>query len=186
MSKKKNYKECNTTPFETGIRGFQNIAKYYMYYAPNIDSAQSQKCLSDSDADKLFDKMLRQTGLNQKAKVIKKVQKTSFNAFSLNEEKLDFENSCMIIDQYNSENRLHALLRHIRNAFAHGNIYVWRKKRGNYIFFVDYDKKKDKVTARIMVSENILKLWKAIIEEQLEIENETLEEIQESDLLTIH
>ncbi|MBR0414261.1 MAG: hypothetical protein IJI67_04230 [Clostridia bacterium] len=186
MSKKKNYKECNTTPFETGIRGFQNIAKYYMYYAPNIDSAQSQTCLSDSDADKLFDKMVKQTGLKQKVKVIKRVQKTSFNDFSLNEEKMDFENSCMVIDRYKNENKLHALLRHIRNAFAHGNIYVWRKKKGNYIFFVDYDKSKNKDTARIMVSENILKLWKAIIEEQLEIEKKTLEEKQESDLLTVH
>lgn len=38
MSKKKRYQELKTTPFETGIRNFPSVAKFFMYYAPGIDA----------------------------------------------------------------------------------------------------------------------------------------------------
>ena len=42
MAKQKDYREVLTTPFETGIKNFTSVAKYFLYYSPCIDSAQSQ------------------------------------------------------------------------------------------------------------------------------------------------
>lgn len=59
MGRKKDYHECLTTPFETGIQNFPSVAKYFMYYAPNIDSAQSNGKILGERADSLMDAMLK-------------------------------------------------------------------------------------------------------------------------------
>ena len=151
MAKKKNYKECITTPFETGIRNFSSVAKYFLYYAPNIDSAQSSGIIEKETSDRLVKSMLYKTGMTNKSKILKKIQPKSWNSFGLEQDIIDFENLCMVLDKYSNETDFHAILRHLRNALAHGYIYVWKKKKGNYIFLVDYDAKKNKVTAKIMV-----------------------------------
>ena len=70
-----------------------------------------------------------------------------------------------------NETYLNALLRHIRNSLAHGNLYVWKKKRGDFIFMIDYDDKKKKITAKIMISSIILDQWKTILESEVLQEN---------------
>ena len=169
MAKKKEYTECLTTPFETGIRNFTAIAKYFIYYAPNIDSAQSVGRIEGDSAAQLVQLMLDQTGLLHKSKILKKIQPKSWAAFELDQSQVDFEKPCMVVDKYSTETDFHALLRHIRNAFAHGYIYVWRKKKGDFVFLMDYDSKKNKVTAKMMVSMAILEQWKALIENQIAI-----------------
>lgn len=169
MGKKKDYTKCLSTPFETGIRNFTSIAKYFLYYAPTIDSAQSTGDISEETANHLMISMLEQAGITDKSKILKKIQPRSWAFCKLNENFLDFENSCMILDKYSTETDLHALLRHIRNALAHGYIYVWKKRNGNYIFLVDRDPKKQKDTAKILISMNILERWKALIENEIAI-----------------
>lgn len=167
MAKKKNYTECLTTPFETGIRNFTSVAKYFLYYAPDIDSAQSTGRIEGALAEQLVQAMLDQTGLTDRSKFLKKIQPKSWVAFGLEQDTIDFEKSCMVLDKYGSETDFHALLRHIRNAFAHGYVYVWKKKKGSFVFLVDYDPKKNKATAKMMVSMAILEIWKALIENQI-------------------
>ena len=169
MAKEKNYRECITTPFETGIRNFSAVAKYFLYYAPDIDSAQTVGKIEADDADQLVCTMLNETGMASNSKILKKIQPKSWTSFGLDQEKLDFEKACMVIDKYSTETDLHALLRHIRNALAHGYVYVWKKKKGNFVFLVDFDAKKNKPTAKIMVSMEILERWKALIENHIAI-----------------
>ena len=169
MAKKKNYKECLTTPFETGIRNFSSVAKYFLYYAPNIDSAQTIGVIEGEHADNLFQAMIEQSNLSRKCKVLKKIQPSSWAGLELDTDELDFEDSRLLFDKYSNENNLHALLRHLRNALAHGCVYVWKKKTGNFIFLVDFDSGKKKVTAKIMVTMGILEQWKALIENQIAI-----------------
>ena len=40
--KKKNYSKYLSTPLKTGIRGFNDLANYYLYCAPNIDCIHSK------------------------------------------------------------------------------------------------------------------------------------------------
>mgnify|MGYP004540072343 CR=1 FL=1 len=169
MAKKKNYHECLTTPFKTGIRNFTSIANYFLYYAPNIDSAQSSGKVSEKRADVLIQSMIDQAGLKNRTKILKKIQPHSWNFCGLDKDILDFENSCFVIDKYGSESNFQALIRHLRNALAHGYIYVWKKEKGNYIFFADFDQKKKKFTAKILVSMKIMECWKALIENEIAI-----------------
>ena len=67
-----------------------------------------------------------------------------------------------------TETELASLLRHIRNAFAHGYLYVWRKRKGTYIVLVDFDSSM-KNTAMIIVTDKILEDWKAILENEIPI-----------------
>lgn len=103
----------------------------------------------------------------QKYKIVKRLKPQVWKDYQLDDDELDFEISRFTCDQYSTESELHAVLRHLRNALAHGYIYVWKKKKGNYIFLTDYDKTKGKVTAKMMLSMNILEEWRAILEEQI-------------------
>lgn len=170
MAKQKDYREVLTTPFETGIKNFTSVAKYFLYYSPCIDSAQSQGELDEKQSDEVYERMLASTQLKSKTRVLKKIQKTSWKISSLDGFCLDFEDSRMMFDQYSKETELHALLRHIRNAMAHGYLYVWRKKgKGDYVLLVDYDSGKRKETAKILVTMKILEQWKAILENTIAI-----------------
>ena len=169
MSIKKDYKIFLTTPFETGIRNFSTVAKYFLYYAPNISSAQSIGKVEEEKAESLFRSLLNETELKNKCKVLKKIQPSSWHSFEFDVDELDFENSRMIFDKYSTETDFQALLRHLRNSIAHGYLYVWKKKTGNFVFFIDFDSNKKKITAKIMVSMSILEKWKALIENQIAI-----------------
>lgn len=172
MAKKIDYHERLTTPFETGIRNFTTIARYFMYYAPNIESCHSIGRIEGDNATNIINTIKSQ--MNNKAKILKKIQPTSWSELDFDTDIVDFEYSRMLFDIMNNESELTALLRHLRNALAHGYIYVWRKeKKGDYILFVDYEKKKankpQKVTAKIMVSMTILQSWKAILDNEIAI-----------------
>lgn len=169
MAKQKDYREVLTTPFETGIKNFTSIAKYFLYYAPCIDSAQSQGMLDEQQSAEILDQMLDSTQLKSKTRILKSIQKKSWEKSSLAGYCLDFEDSRMLFDQYRKENELHALLRHIRNALAHGYLYVWRKKKNSYVLLVDFDSGKKKTTAKIMITITILEKWKSILENTIAI-----------------
>ena len=87
MAKEKNYKECITTPFETGIRNFSAVAKYFLYYAPDIDSAQTTGRIEGDTANRLVCTMLDHTGMASNSKILKKVQPKSWTSFGLDQEK---------------------------------------------------------------------------------------------------
>lgn len=172
MAKKKNYRERLTTPFETGIRNFTEVAKYFMYYAPEIDSAQSAGGLSQDTAQNTLTAMIEKANLHGKSVFQQRIKSASWKKVNLEDDELDFENPRFLCDRYSNETELHALLRHIRNALAHGYIYVWRKKgKDNYIFVVDMNAprngKVSKITAKLMLSYTILEKWKAILENQI-------------------
>lgn len=165
--RRKNYHECFTTPFKTGISNFNSVADFFLYYAPNIDSPHSSGVIEGAQADSLYKCMLKETDMRSKSSCIQRIQPNSWKKLELDEDVLDFETPRMVFHRFRDESELRALSRHLRNALAHGFIYVWKKKSGNYIFFVDKDSKKEKITAKIMVSMKILETWKALIEGQV-------------------
>lgn len=169
MAKKVNYMTKNVDPFSTGIRNFTNVFKYFLYYAPNIDSCQSIGRITGETADNVLTDMLNRTNMNnnKKTRFLKSIRKQSWGKSDFDTDIIDFESPRLLCQRYNSENELTALLRHIRNAFAHGYIYVVNNKRGHYIMLVDYDSKKTQNTAKIIVSMTILETWKAILENHI-------------------
>ena len=100
--------------------------------------------------------MLKKAGMDRSSRFLKRLQEPSWKKDDLDGTELDFDNQRMLCDTYCTENELHALLRHIRNSFAHGYVYVWKKKSCNKVFLIDYDSGRHKPTAKIMVSMPIL------------------------------
>lgn len=170
MPKKKNYKTVLVSPFKTGIVRFNDILEFYMYKSPCIDSAQSMGTFLDDDAKATYKEMLRVTGLESKFKWQKQPRKGSWKKVDLEDDCIDFEQSRALFEKFNNESELQALLRHVRNSFAHGLVYVWKKKTGNFIMLVDYDSKKHKITAKILISDKILNSWKRVIEKNIKKE----------------
>lgn len=162
MAKKKKYKECLVTPYSTGIGHFTELAEYFQYNVPGMDSAQSSGKIDDDAA--AFDEILTSTGLINKGRILKSINAFSWKKDGLDSEELDFEDSKFLCHKRKNETDLHALLRHIRNSLAHGYLYVWRKKSGDYIYLIDIDVKKKQTSAKIMVSKNILEQWRKILQ----------------------
>ena len=165
MARKKDYRTLNTTPLNTGIKNFTEVLKFYLYYAPNIDSCQSNGRIEGNNAVKILKKMLLQSNMQDKTKFLKKIQNASWGKLDFDTDEIDFEKPRMLCNKYSNEEDLSALLRHIRNALAHGYIYIWKKSSGKYILLIDFDKNKNKCTAKILVS--ILESWKAILENEI-------------------
>lgn len=167
MPRKKNYKECLVSPLKSTIRNFNSIVNFYMYYAPNINSAQSRGRIENQEASRVLKKMLSKTNMDKTTRFLKIIQPQSWVKANLESDVIDFESLRILCNKMKNETELTALLRHIRNAFAHGYIYVWKKKRGTYVILVDFDRQKNKRTAMILVTYNILEQWKAILENEM-------------------
>lgn len=108
--------------------------------------------------------MIAQTSMEKNYKIIQKIKVNHWKEMELGESKLDFEKPRFVCDYYPKEAKLNALLRHIRNSFAHGSLYVWKKGKGNFILLIDYDKKGKKPTAKIIVSDKILEKWMNVLQ----------------------
>ncbi len=180
MAKKRDYRPLLTTPYETGIRDFTSITRFFQYHAPCIDSAQSPGVFSDTDSNLILSEMLSSVGIKNTTRIMKSIKPASWAKDDLDGFEIDFETSKILCDKYNNETDLHALLRHIRNALAHGYLYVWRKRtkssREDYFLLIDFDSNKHRPTAKLVLTMSILKRWKSIIENHnnLIIQPETL------------
>ena len=160
------YKKYLCVPTKSGVRNFNSILSYFMYYAPYIDSAHCKHILSEKDAKEAYDKIMKKSDIGKYTKIIKRVRQDSYKKFDLEGDKICLECNRMIFDKYSNEIELQALLRHIRNSLAHGFVYIYRnkKKKSVHIFLQDYDSNKKKITAKIVVDFSLLNDWKAIIE----------------------
>ena len=167
MARKKDYRELLKTPFDSGVRNFTGIAKYFLYFAPSIDSAHSAGILDNARSDEVLTRMLDHSSMTEKTRILQRIQQASWRNSQFDDYVIDFEESRILCDRYKTENELHALLRHIRNALAHGYIYVWKKKNGNYILLIDFDSGKNKTTAKILVTPSIMEQWKAELENEI-------------------
>lgn len=181
MASVKNYKELLTTPLDARIRNFPRLAQFYLYYAPNIDSAQSMHRIEGADAEAVFNTMIEEANLSKTYKLVEKVSDSVWKSNQLEDDVMNFEPARFTCDRYSrrrskeserpsKESELNAVLRHIRNAFAHGHIYVWRKKEKKYVFLTDYDSRKKKITAKMVLTVEILEKWKTILENYCETE----------------
>ena len=155
-----------TTPFDTHIRNFTAIAKYFLYYAPNIDSAHSPGKLSDEDAEQILVQMKNHADMRKSFDFLKSVKSSSWTSRGLEGTSLCFECSRMLCSQTAKEDQLTCLLRHIRNSFAHGRVYVLsRKGKSTLLMLEDLNAdKKRSLSARIVIPYKVLEEWKAILE----------------------
>ncbi len=156
------------SPFESGVRNFNTISKYFMYYAPNIECRLSRGRIEAERANEVFQKMITAADMHGKYKILKKVQKVSWNELELDGDMICLQCSRMTFGQREEES-LTALLRHIRNAFAHGLVYVKKRKNKPANILLEDKNGNRRLTARIVMTIEQLEKWKAILENEVPI-----------------
>lgn len=159
--KLRNVTSYRVIPVKSGVKDFNNLVEFYLYTAPLIDSALSQGDIDEADQEDMLLKILRSVSLKNDI-FLKRIKEKSFEIRGLSGDSIDFSHQAIVCHRMSNETELHSLLRHIRNAMAHGNVSIYQKK---YVCLDDFDSEKNggKHTARIVVSVENLKLWKTIL-----------------------
>lgn len=160
-------------PGECDIGELRKLFAYYEHRAPNIESVHSP-ILARNLHTQVLKKMLHDNCsfvfCAHNAGTELELQKLGLHGNSLCARckrflcKRSGHNSKRVPEQ--KETDLECLLRHIRNAIAHGHVYIIHG--GNYIsiLFEDLNNQK-KITARIICCQPDLKRWRDILQEML-------------------
>lgn len=156
------------TPFDLATKNSSSVVKYFLYYAPNIDSKFSTGKIEGQEAIDCMNELIKKAGMNNRFKVIKEAKATSWREFELDGNVMCLECSRMTYTRKESESELTALLRHIRNSLAHGLLYCQKKGKCTSLLLEDYSRKK-KLSARIVISFKQLEDWKGVLENYISI-----------------
>ena len=159
-------KENNIIPFEIEDKELQLLFSFFLHIAPTIESNLALK--SNKKENKMWNSHIN----NWKSETYKFYPP---NSNVTNEEKfkkcnltdnvlLNHETRGFVcIKKYNYETEFECFIRHLRNAIAHG--YVYMKKQPNRIFllFEDYNKCKNKSSIILFSKSDLKKLKKDIM-----------------------
>ena len=159
----KNYTQAIISPDK--INKFQVIINFYLYHAPNIESIHRIGNYDIRKQEILLKKMLEIANIGkERGKFLEKIQKKSWENIGLYGNYIDIKIPRFIcsIGKRNGvkETQFESLLRHIRNSFVHGNVASF--KNGEIVL---WDEKENKKKSIIVITKNILRDWKACLEE---------------------
>lgn len=165
-----NLNSIKIVPFDTNM---SSLFSYFLHQAPNIESVSSCK-LPIKFHDKIFYEMLEH-------KHFVYYFQSPYKSIDdlIQQEHMTGNNICLKCRRFvcrlnrkkkNEEQRetnLECLLRHIRNAIAHGRVYCVNAGNNYYLMF---DDKNDSgvYTARIICTRADLKKWKEILQKAIE------------------
>ena len=163
MSKTSRPKEERLKPFRESIfsdNNLRDVAEYFLYQASGIDSELSSWCVDDACKEELWKAMIKGT----KDERLKFGNRNRFRLEQKQMETIAFSKCDIYCHTKNSEKELDSLLRHLRNAIAHGNTFIKRVRNNTYIAFLDYDGEK-RPSAKIATTATNLKRWRDSIED---------------------
>ena len=160
---KENISQFVVSPLETGIPNFTKLVNYFEYKAPMIDCVHSagRGASSEKQSDMLR-RMLSESDMVSCSKFLERIQKNSLELMGLDGTYICLKCPRMLCRLKEDETEFAALLRHLRNGFAHGRTYIKRMKNQTYIVIEDLDAKK-KCSAKIVVTKAILNRWYKLI-----------------------
>ena len=167
-SLKKSLQSFLITPFEDETDEMKRLFSYFLYHAPNIESAHSIKLCTTSHSD-ILKRMLE-------GRHFKYQKFCFFNAIIGDELKkgfIDGNNICLKCKRFvckkkkhekgkEMETDLECFLRHIRNAIAHGRVYCCHAGNRVHIVFED-ENQSGNLSARIVCIQADLKHWKQVL-----------------------
>lgn len=170
---KEDYTVYLVPPIDTGVRNFNGIVKYYQYHAPQIDCVHSIHRITDlSTQEAVFKELMKIANMQNRHSFVQRFQPNSLALFQLEGNVICLKCPRMVCKKGKEETELSALLRHLRNVFAHGRTYIKKTKNQTYVILEDYDtsnSKKPKLSAKIVITKAILEKWKAFLENQVEV-----------------
>ena len=160
---KENISQYVVSPLETGIPDFTKLVNYFEYKAPMIDCVHSAGRVASSEKQSdTLKRMLSESDMVSRSKFLERIQKNSLELMGLDGSNICMKCPRMLCRIMKGETEFAALLRHLRNGFAHGRTYIKRMKNQTYIVIEDLDKNK-KCSAKIVVTKAILNRWYKLI-----------------------
>lgn len=161
---RKNYNEGLISP--DNIKGFQGVVNYFLYHSPNLDCIHCKKRLYIDQQEEILKEMIEKAGINKKEyRFIKRKSKIAFEKLDLQKDTIEINSNRFICIKYYDKNTkeyetdFESLMRHLRNCFAHGNIASFKQDR-----IILKDCYNGDNNAVLVLSKNILRDWKAILE----------------------
>lgn len=154
-----NYNKYLVAPLDVKVKNFQSIVKYFLYYTPNLKCIHSKIQLNEKQQEKCLNEMLNIAQI-KKYRFMSKAQKKSYENLDLYGEQIPIDDIRFLCTKKNKETEFEALIRHLRNCFAHGNMAYIKNKS----IFILYDKDDKNITAKFVLTKKILEDWKACLE----------------------
>lgn len=157
---KDEYSKHLVNPLSCHVKDFVKIVSFYLYEAPLIDSCLSPSCcISAIDQGKTIKDFLLIAQATDRTRFMERLSTAETHYYMF-----DSNTTCMkciriLCQKKKNETELQALLRHIRNAFAHGYVYQKKLNQENYFYLKDLNEKKS-LSAGIVVTSKILQSWK--------------------------
>lgn len=164
--KKIKYSQCIISPLDSKLKKYLKYFEYFLYFAPNISHKKVK--VNEAKWESIYNKFVEiDCSLSKYNKVYARKVKNRdyYSEAGIDGNEFCFECQMMVISRNNNENSLGALLRHIRNALAHGNLYYKVIKKQD-VFFLEDNVNNDK-TGRILLFGNLLKKLKKFVEEEI-------------------
>lgn len=158
-------------PAECEIEELRRLFSFFQYKAPNIDSLKSPM-LDTTYHQSVLDEIMKGHGeyffCDQNAKTEDELSRIALNGVRVCAWCKRFLCKRMTKpakrDRSRRETDLECLLRHLRNAIAHGHVFVLMNKNYNSVLFEDLNDKKN-TTARVVCCQADLRSWKKKLEE---------------------
>lgn len=151
-------------PFDFEDGDLKRCFCYFLYKAPNIDSAAA----SHFDFTELNNIIIRTLFSAYKEKDItikSKCTKKTFDYEGLLGDKI-IKRKILCIEKKSNELDVNCLLRHLRNSIAHGRVCVIKETNKTWILFEDI-KQTGSLSARILCNKKDILDWKKEIESRI-------------------
>ena len=156
---KENITQYLVSPLETGIPDFIKVVTFFQYKAPMIDCVHSVGSdFTEESQQEILAELLSEADMVNRTKFLERIQKNSWDIVDLSGNSICMKCPRMLCKKRKSETEFASLLRHLRNGFAHGRIYVKKTKNQTFIVIDDYDDK-NKQSARSVISKAIMTRW---------------------------
>lgn len=138
------------------MKKYLKYFEYFLYYAPNV--AHKKVKINEAKWEKIYLSFVElDNRLKNNSKVYARQAKDRdyYSEKGIAGNSFCFECQRMVFSRQNKEDSLSALLRHLRNSLAHGNLYCKEINKQKMFLFEDLEK--SVITARIMLSGELLK-----------------------------
>ncbi len=157
-------KESRIVPFEIEDQKLVKLFSFYLHRAPTIDS-NSALFIEEKELEEKWGDFLGTFSLDQFTFISAQCQIEKYlSPYNLSDESVVSRKQKGFVckKKASSEPDFQCFLRHIRNAIAHSNVFLFNTSRRKYILFEDYNSTK-KMSARILVSQTDLSKLKILL-----------------------
>ena len=145
----------------------RTIVDFFLYRAPGIDAATASRPISPEKVPALVQRIRNDAHVS-----IENYKVCSRHVYRLTSNEMaiaDFSARFIYCHKRQKENEIQAILRHVRNALAHGNLFVKFLKKDTRIIFLDYDTDRTP-SAKLIINKATLERWIKVLSDEQYIE----------------